>query len=886
MLRFGTAATASLVLPRVARAWRQRHPASVMAEPAAVHTYEEGAEGRPVPSGSEGVVKVSGAPVFSAADAVHGDMGFVASATYGGGQLVYANPNVGASSGSVYLTPHAVESGAATVVGLKQGSSAKSFLARVRLRSDYRLDIVDVGGVQQAISKAIWSPGQRMRLDWQQIGDGTNVEMKVWAYTGANVEGWRPDVALTAGFASPAAVNVSLAAPYSSASMGFDTYREFDAAGMPAPYNPTVGATALHTYDDGLDGGVVSPGQPGADGVVGVGGNPKYSTLAALHGPIGVAISRSSAGVLRYDNPYPPAHTGSVYVRSVRRGATASRIVTIQNGLTVLAQIQVSSGGTVRITDPAGAVRAETTAKARLDRWTRIDWQATWDGVDLSVAVRYFVVTAEGIDNYSAAGAVLPCTVTPDTLGLGSNATGWQLHIDTLRTYGDVTAWPSPFVPAVTHVFSLVGDAAPDGVLVSSMVFNASAVDLAVSQSSDMTGPFFVGARSTDGDGLVKHLVGGLTPSTQYYARLATSDGALFGDQIAFRTLPERGRPIAHMKVALLSCQQSVLTDASELGWHDVLAWDPDLVLHGGDFGYWGGTLDPAQGYQGQLAAYQRQFAQLPTMRRLLMTRPSLIQVSDHETSGNDGDNYNDLLSEQALTAYQKLMPITAFADTRNPIRGRFVARNLGANIRLVSIDFRSLDRSPGAWEDGVIQPDGSLKTALGQQQMDWLTGELRRPEALKIILSDPAWGPADPPTLPISKKYLDKWWSYRSSQQAIADIVAKGTTVTGGPINVDFWGNDRHLLGYLSASRNPMGAFPVLCGSGIDQHALALFAGELYDQTFGASRDNTAPVRHYMRIELSDDNVGLITRTASGWDCISQSEKVHAVDTWSYVPV
>lgn len=887
LLGFAGAGVVTFVLPRAVRAWHDyRQAASMLVEPSVVHTYEDGVDAQPV--ADSGVVKVSGAPVYSAADAVHGERGWLASASAGGGQLVYPNPNVNASSGSVYVNPHTVAS-AATVVGLKQGVAARSFLAKVRLRPgpDFKVDIVDANNVRLAISKSVWLVDQRMRLDWHQSWDGTNVALTVWVYVN-NPEGWRPDMVLTATFPSASAVNVSLAALTTSASIGFDTYREYASAAMPAPYQPAISATAVHNYDEGVDGAaVLADTPPGVDGITGVAANPTYSSAAALHGPRGVLVpAGTGGGTLRYDNPYPPAHTGSLYVRSVRRGASDSRIVTFQNGATVLAQLVISTVGTIRIADAAGTVLAETPVRARVNRWTRIDWQATWDGTDLAVDVRYFVADPESADTYTTAStstsSPVPAAVTPDTLRVGSSSSGWQIHFDTLRTFGDVTAWPAPFNPAVVHVLSLIGETSPAGALVSSMVFNAATADLALSQAADMSGATFLGAEAADADGLLRHAVSGLTPATQYYAQLAKTDGTLFGDQVAFRTLPEPGQPI-DMRIALMSCQQSAGPDLAEPVWQDLLSWDPDLVVHGGDFGYWGGTLIGADGYQSQLSAYQGQFQRLPVMRRALMGRPSLIQVSDHETSGNNGDNYNDPATAAALTAYQKLMPVASYGDTRDSIRGRFLARSLGANMRLISLDFRSLDRSPGAWQDGAIQPDGSTKTALGQAQMDWLYTELKRPETLKILLSDPAWGPATPPPYPVPNSYLDKWCNYQTEQQTIAGWVTNELTDSGTPINVDFWGNDRHLLGYLAGANNPLGGFPVLCGSGIDQHALPLMAGEMYDQMFGANTNKTIPVKHYMRIELHDDGLRFITRKVTGFDTISNTPKVEATDTWEY---
>ena len=160
------------------------------------------------------------------------------------------------------------------------------------------------------------------------------------------------------------------------------------------------------------------------------------------------------------------------------------------------------------------------------------------------------------------------------------------------------------------HVFSLIGEFSIDGGYVSSKVAgrDATNVDLAVSVYPDMSNAVFVGAQPVDPTtGLVRHDMDGLlTPGSQYYARLAV-ESAFFGRILTWRTQAADPDQM-NLRIALLSCQRIASTATKgEPGWAAIKAYEPDLLLHGGDFGYWDGYYAAADPYTKHVAAYATQ---------------------------------------------------------------------------------------------------------------------------------------------------------------------------------------------------------------------------------------------------------------------------------------
>lgn len=295
-------------MPRMVRAWHVQHQGALLQHglrgadqstllvPAATHTYEEGLDGAPVLG--DGVVATLGLPTYSATEAVHDSLGWTSIGASGGGRLVYDNPSTVGSSGSVYVTPHnvAVDS-PASVLALLPDASGDQPIVRVRLREDGSVEIVDVNDAVLALSDVLWATDRSLRLDWEQLWDGSAVHLTVWLYTSPQVEGWRPNTTLDALVQAGSPANIALGhVGLDETSVGFDTYREYGSAGMPAPYRPAIGVEAFHSYDDGTSG---DPPQPGNDDIIEVAGTVQYSSLAAKHGPIGILVPPGAHGGTR-----------------------------------------------------------------------------------------------------------------------------------------------------------------------------------------------------------------------------------------------------------------------------------------------------------------------------------------------------------------------------------------------------------------------------------------------------------------------------------------------------------------------------------------------------------------------------------------------------------
>jgi hypothetical protein len=425
------------------------------------------------------------------------------------------------------------------------------------------------------------------------------------------------------------------------------------------------------------------------------------------------------------------------------------------------------------------------------------------------------------------------------------------------------------------HVLSLIGDCSTVGAVISTVAYGGMPLDLAVSPFPDFRNAFLLGDQQPSTDNVYRHdLNNRLMPGQRYYARLM-SRGKPFGRSMAFRTSVTNSTPMS-LRIALLSCQRNAdTTDGSQLGWAGVKAYQPDLLLHGGDVGYWGGGVSASDPYTKHIEHYCRQFDGLPLMRDVLESCASLIQVSDHETSMNDGDNWQDPVTAHALQAYFRMMPYRSFDD---PTRSsRFLTRRLGPNVRLISLDFRSLERSPAGL------PDNALKRAFGLAQFAQFRNALRAPEALKIVLSDPGCAPADAPDDPDDYRRRDKWCNYQTAYQEWVDVVRNELTTDGKPIQVDVWSCDRHLLGITKAVDNRWGPFDVLTSSGIDQDANGLEPGETYTTVYGDRKDSHRDLKVHMEIDLTDEKAGTITRTVRGVDDITGAVVMSDTRVWGY---
>jgi hypothetical protein len=867
LLRYGAATGAGLMLPRFAKG--KDHGRGVvmpmLSDPSCVHTYEDGVDATAVGPG-DGVLETFGQPTYSSADAVHGMMGWLSAAGAGGGRLAYANPSPPASSGSVYLMPRAVPSGStATVVSFWADVDASAPGARIRLTSEGRVDLVNASGARQAISSAVWTQDQPLRLDWRQLWDGTTLAVTVWLYGGANSEGWRPDDSLQASFATTSPTFVSLGQDSNgSVSVGFDTYREYDAATVPAPYSPLIGGFVSATFEDGVDN---QPVVAGVGGITGVSGHPKYSTSAAMHGNLGVLLPPTGAGILRYANPYPPAQTGSLYVHVAARGGADSRIVTFQNGQTVLAQIKLAKNGTIYVADPAGRMLAQTASKAKVGRWARIDWQQTWDGTTLTLDARYFATDPESIDNFTEAQAAILASATPDTVAIGSSSSTWKIAMDTLRMYGDVSAWPEPFAPALLPrapgLALWAGDATQTTVEIAAYTNDTTAVGLLVSANADMSDATSWPAAPPNANGWNKWSVTGLSPGTRYYHQLTdTPDGgqtAPISDISTFATL----RPVGvecTIRIAVGSCADNSPTDNS--CFDDIVAWGPDRTMHLGDFGY---PNNLSRDLSTHMANWSLNATDAGFSKIMSIGCMDYI-ISDHDDNGTGNSNmpnFDDPVTMASISAWQQVVP-ARMEDTQQPPHGRWRS-DVEGNVRFVKLDTRCIDKSDTT--AAPTDPSSPDSTMLGATQLEWLKGQIDAAASnhqLIVIFSDCAWNGVSPGP-PIPASFCDKWPSYIYERDLISDYAA----AAGAQLFIAF--GDSHGLQQDDGANEKNGFASICCGP--FDNDLHMHYQDSYQWSYpDGILDEGGPYRQaqqYQRLTISQDPGSPdITVTADARDC------------------
>ncbi|MGI8701857.1 MAG: alkaline phosphatase D family protein [Nocardioidaceae bacterium] len=838
---------------------------TALSDPSAVHTYDERVDAAPVLVG-DGVVASLGLPAYSRGDAAHGAMGWLSAAETGGGRLVYANPAPASSSGSVYLTPRALApSATATVVALLNDVDATSLAAKVRLTADGRVELLDSTDLRMALSKPVWSLAEKMRLDWQQDwADGVLVlQVRVFARGGA--EGWRPDAVLEATFpfGSPSYVALGQDANV-QASIGFDTYREYAFAAVPAPFAPVVGAVAMHSYDEGVEGAAL---RAGANMVTGVSGRPKYAAAAAKHGAFGVVLPATGAGVLRYDNPYAPRHTGSVYVRTILRGAGNSRIVTLQSGSTVLAQVKLTSRGALCIADAQGVLLSQSASRGQLKSWARIDWQCAWDGTALALTARYFSTDAESVDNYTEISATLPAVTTPDTVAVGSGAMGWKLYVDSVRTYGDISAWPTPVNPVgvvrAPGMAAWAGDATQSSVELAAYTNDTTCVGLVTSANPDMSDPTSWPAAPPNAVGWNKWSLTGLAAGTRYYHQLSDtppeSPSTLIGDVSTFTTLQPTGVGCT-TRIAVGSCGQTAPMNGA--AFDDIVAWAPDRTVHLGDFGYPNDlSRDPS--------THMNNWSLNCTdagIRRIQAIGCMDYVISDHDVNGTGNSNlptYNDPVTMANLIAWQQVVP-ARMEDTQSPPHGRWRS-DVEGSVRYVKVDTRSIDKTDTTGTP--TDPGSPSSTMLGATQLAWLKGQIDAAvgaRQLVVIFSDCAWNGTSPgPPIPVS--YSDKWPSYTYERDLVSDYAASA----GAQLFIVF--GDSHGLQQDDGTHEKNGFASICCGP-FDQE-LHMHYQDSYQWSYpDGILDEGAPYRvaqQYQRLTISQEvGSSTITLTAEARDC------------------
>jgi phosphodiesterase/alkaline phosphatase D-like protein len=279
-------------------------------------------------------------------------------------------------------------------------------------------------------------------------------------------------------------------------------------------------------------------------------------------------------------------------------------------------------------------------------------------------------------------------------------------------------------------------------------------------------------------------------------------------------------------------------------------------------------------------------------MRKTLAQSCTVVQRDDHEISHDNGASHDNPVCTQSILAMQKVFASPPLEDTTDPPRGRYFSYSYGPQIKVIVVDCMTLDRSLTRVGDDGMSPEA---TFFGADQLAWIKGLLLGPECLKIIVAGKTPLGDSPRSLAISD--LDKMWAYGAERDELMDFITQNTTTTGAPINCEWWGGDRHAVGYLAAANNPLGRVSIVLSSGFSMHSLKEVPGESYEYVQGFSPTGTGQVIQWMQLTLQDDGAGTITRTVQPrvTDCSDRSAPLgHGwvigdgaggpfIDTWSY---
>jgi hypothetical protein len=633
-------------------------------------------------------------------------------------------------------------------------------------------------------------------------------------------------------------------------------------------------------------------------------GTVQANVAAKMHGStMGCKITSTSGGAYLPVSVNPLANTIDVYSSGFTAlpGTDKNMIRWPQSGSQVAA-IHMGTSGAIQIQDAGGTRLVFTAARIPINTPFRLIGSQVWnDGVSHIEAQVYIGLNTEGSVPDGAIEWDVAAVSAPDPrVHIGSVSTaGYDWSIDDVRVSNNTASIESPLgdAPSSTVTYMRPGDPAIDGFVVVSRISGAATsvkVAYSTTQGSDgfPSSPTFSSAASVDANGFAKHILTGLTANTNYYLAIANTSNVIIGGAGKAKTFPAANTSWT-MNIGQGSCQLGGGHSTGNAAWTDAQSYSPDLLVQQGDFGYWGGNLTPSSTLADHVGRYSTQTTSLGAMKTVLANVASLDQVSDHEVCSNGQYQDPDLtydyvgglpIIQQNILAMRIACPVRAYADGATTPRGRYRYLDLGhngtsgaVNIRLFMLDFRTMDKSDG------FDTDGPSKTAFGAAQLAWLSANLLS-TGLNILAHEGMWyGDVTTPNPTGSVVGLDKLTSYRWEQTNILLPMFSGKQII-------WWGGDRHILGYLHKTQNPLGGFTVCIASAWEMHGLGLQPGEIYKDSggvtrvFGDTNDPDNPNRQYGRITLADNNAGTITHTWNGRDANTGANVLGPfIDTFTY---
>lgn len=285
--------------------------------------------------------------------------------------------------------------------------------------------------------------------------------------------------------------------------------------------------------------------------------------------------------------------------------------------------------------------------------------------------------------------------------------------------------------------------------------------------------------------------VEGLEPDRWYFYRFHTgSEESPVGRT---RTAPQADSVPQRLKFAFASCQHW------ESGWYTayehMLAEDPELVIHLGDYIYEGAAKESrVRSHVGaklnSLAAYRNRHAQYktdPALQAMHAAAPWLVTWDDHELennyagaiSENEGIAEADFLQQRARAyqAYYEHLPLRRLSLPSGPDMRLYRTSRFGRLAEFFVLDTRQY-RSDQPCGDGTKVPCEAVfdpnTTILGDEQRDWLFEGLAKSPATWNVLAQQVLMARIGRTLDDGRKAysMDKWMAYETERRSVLNFL------------------------------------------------------------------------------------------------------------------
>ena len=285
--------------------------------------------------------------------------------------------------------------------------------------------------------------------------------------------------------------------------------------------------------------------------------------------------------------------------------------------------------------------------------------------------------------------------------------------------------------------------------------------------------------------------VNGLKPQRPYWYRFKA--GAEISPVGRASTAPQPGEPNSHLKFAFASCQnwEAGLWTA----YDHMLAEDPDLVVHLGDYIYEGPARPTAvrphnsleitslSDYRNRHALYKSD----PAIQKMHTHCPWILTWDDHEVDNNyandtpeDKETRTEFLERRAnaYQAYYEHMPLRMASLPHGSSMQMYRRVPYGGLVEFAVLDTRQYRTDQPCGDgtkvpcEGVFDPKATI---MGDVQEAWLKGTLdKSPAKWNIIANQVLMARIDQKPGPEEALSMDQWSGYEVCRDRLMKFLAE----------------------------------------------------------------------------------------------------------------